>query len=151
MMGTDEIQNENTVLDECRKLALRESEVEPIEALRKLTECYMDNCGISRTARTVIYDAAEHWLRRLRNSNHPLAVIAGKGMFTEFMPYINKEYCDNHEHYNNYDICALLPDKDVAIEVVSDFFDSYMDEATKIAFAVGFLKAEQYYDNKEEL
>lgn len=138
---------EKKVMDECRELARRESEVEPIDALRLLTDEYMDNCGISITARTVVFDAGEHWQKRLCNSRHPLAAIAGKGTFTIFMPYINEEYRNNYEEYDEYDICGQL-ERHFAIDAARGILDSHKDEAFRIAFATGFLKAEHYYNDK---
>lgn len=139
------LHTEKALMDECREWALRESEVEPVEALRLLTECYMDNCGISMTARTLAFDAGEHWLKRLHNSRHPLAAIAGKGTFTEFMPYINNVYCDNRERYDEFDICGDI-DRPCALDAARDLLACHDEEAFKIAFATGFLKVEQYYN-----
>lgn len=106
-------------------------------------------CGISLSIRTIVFDAGEYWLKRLRNSRHRLAAIAGKGSFTQFMPYISREYCDNFEEYDEYDIAGDIS-RNIAFAVAEDSLDIYRDEKFKIAFAAGFLKIEHFY-NEERL
>lgn len=132
----------------CRELALRESEVEPLEALRLLAEAYVASCGISKTERTLFFDAGEHWLKRLRNSRHPLAAIAAKGTFTCFIPYINEDYRNDQEHYDEYDICGHV-ERCFAVDVAQDMLDPRRDDAFRIAFAVGFLHVEKNYNEIE--
>jgi hypothetical protein len=87
------------------KLAKRGEQHEIMDALRLLTEVYINMYGISAGCRTVIFYAAEAWQERLAWMDLPLSEIARKNGLIEFMPYINSEYAP--EIYDKYDIAVM--------------------------------------------
>ena len=87
------------------ELAKRGEQHDIMDALRLLTVAYMDMCGISAGCRTVIFYAAEEWLKRLALQALPLSELAKKKSLLEFLPYITDEYVS--EIYDRYDIAAM--------------------------------------------
>ena len=55
----------NIIKDYAQKGAL----LPPLKALHHITDMYMDQCGISISLRTVVYESGEYWLQRLIESS----------------------------------------------------------------------------------
>lgn len=96
------------------------AEIEVMEALRLLTEAYIQECGISLGYRTVVYNAAEEWQERLAWMDLPLSEMARKGPFINLMPHISKEYIP--ERYDKYDITGMSDEEmiDCCREIVEE-------------------------------
>ena len=90
-----------------KQLAEEGAQLDIIEALRILTESYMDFCGISMSLRTVVYECAESWLDKLvETEDHPLSQTAKEDDYLfRFMPRICQDY--DPDIYDEYDICYL--------------------------------------------
>lgn len=96
-----------------------------MDALRLLTEAYIDQCGISLTCRTVIYYAAERWHERLAWLDLPLSEMARKEALYFMMRHYSKDY--DPEVYDEYDITGL--DNAELKEYCISMLDEY-DDAT---------------------
>lgn len=96
------------------------AEIEVMEALRLLTEAYIQECGISLGYRTVVYNAAEEWQERLAWMDLPLSEMARKEPFINLMPHISKEYIP--ERYDKYDITGMSDEEmiDCCREIVEE-------------------------------
>lgn len=96
------------------------AEIEVMEALRLLTEAYIQECGISLGYRTVVYNAAEEWQERLAGMDLPLSEMARKEPFINLMPHISKEYIP--ERYDKYDITGMSDEEmiDCCREIVEE-------------------------------
>ena len=120
------------------KLAKRGEQHEIMDALRLLTEVYINMYGISAGCRTVIFYAAEAWQERLAWLDLPLSEIARKNGLIEFMPYINSEY--DPEIYDRYDIAAM--DNEELLACCQQIVDEEdFDEPTTEVLCWGLLKA----------
>ena len=127
------------------KLAKRGEQHDIMDALRLLTEAYINMCGISAGCRTVIFYAAQAFQERLAWMDLPLSEIARKNGLIEFMPYINSEY--DPEIYDRYDIAAM--DNEELLACCQQIVDEEdFDEPTTEVFCWGLLKATE---EKEEL
>ena len=119
------------------KLAMRGEQHDIMDALRLLTNAYMDMCGISLGCRTVVFCAAGEWQERLAWMDLPLSEIARKSGPTEFMPYITSDY--DPEIYDKYDIAAMERE-----EILSCFEqivnEEEFDEPTTEVLCWGILK-----------
>ena len=87
------------------KLAMRGEQHDVMDALRLLTNAYIEMCGISLACRTVVFCAAGEWQERLAWMDLPLSEIARKSGLTDFLPYITSDY--DPEIYNRYDIAGM--------------------------------------------
>ena len=120
------------------KLAKRGEQHDIMDALRLLTEAYINMCGISAGCRTVIFYAAQAFQERLAWMDLPLSEIARKNGLIEFMPYINSEY--DPEIYDRYDIAAM--DNEELLACCQQIVDEEdFDEPTTEVLCWGLLKA----------
>lgn len=148
---------------EAEAYAARYKEIEPIAALEALAHMYVDQCGVSRSARTVAFDAAENWMRILGKSDHPLAskamhpILDDDGTvsyyvlesFVDFIPLINDELAQHREMLERYDI-SYLRAEDTAY-IADMLYREYDDDTTRIALCYGIklaLKEELKVDRK---
>ncbi len=92
-------------MNNIEKLAKLGEQHDIMDALRLLSEAYINMCGISAGCRTVIFYAAEAWQERLAWMDLPLSEIARKNALTDFMPYVTSHY--DPEIYDRYDIAAM--------------------------------------------
>ena len=76
-----------------------------MDALRLLTEAYVQECGISLGYRTVAYYAAEIWHEKLAWEDLPLSEQARKDALYVMMSQYSSSYVP--EEYDQYDICAM--------------------------------------------
>lgn len=148
---------------EAEAYAARYKEIEPIAALEALAHVYVDQCGISRSARTVACDAAEQWMEILGLSDHRLAPFAlcpiladddtvryyERQSFVEFIPLINDELAQHREMLGRYDICYLRPED--AADVANMVYTDYGDDTTRIALCYGIKLAleEEWKSNRK--
>ena len=139
---------------EAEAYAARYKEIEPIAALETLAHIYVDQCGVSRGARTVAFNAAEQWMEILGKTNHPLAaqtqrpLFGGKfgdytttRSFVEFIPLINDELAQHSEMLDRYDI-GYLRAEDMAYGA-DMLYSEYYDDTTRIALCYGIKLAIQ--------
>lgn len=87
--------------------AAKGEHLQPLVALRHLTELYMEQCGISLTLRTLVYEAGEFWLHRLMQSSAEWKEKLGeRGEYLFWsMQFFHEEY--TLEEYEEYDITGL--------------------------------------------
>lgn len=101
-----------------------------MKALVLLTKAYVSQCGISLTARTVVYCAAESWQLKLAFLDLPLSEMARTDPLFLIMPHI----CDSYvpEVHDEFDICSLTNDELLSYchdILVSGEFDDNTNEA----------------------
>ena len=82
----------------------------PLVALRHITHLYMEQCGISTSLRTVIYESGEYWLARLVDSSEEWRrKLAGHDDYLfRAMRFFHEDY--TREEYEDYDIAWLSED-----------------------------------------
>ncbi len=138
--------NIEELLASCRKWAERENEVTAIEALTRLTEFYMSQCGVSLGMRSFIHEIGEHWTYKLSLTDHPLSELANQYPFIALMPFLSQEFANRAEHYLKYGITRLSENIMVScgLDVMTD---KSMDEKLRIAIACGFIT---YYNEYED-
>lgn len=93
----------------------------PLKALHHITDMYMDQCGISISLRTVVYESGEFWLRRLIDSSEEWRnkLVDRDELLFHAMRHFHKDY--TLEEYERYDITWLSEDarKDTIDDMVS--------------------------------
>lgn len=120
------------------KLAKRGEQHDIMDALRLLTEAYINMCGISAGYRTLAYYSAESWQEKLAWQDLPLSELARKNGLTEFMPYIVSEY--DPEIYDKYDIAVM--DNEELLACCQQIVDEEdFDDPTTEVLCWGLLKA----------
>lgn len=127
----------NSQMQKIKKLADEANGMDVVEALRILTESYLDYCGKSLSLRTVVYECAEMWLDRLVDqTDHPLSQIAKDDMYLfRFMPRICPDY--DPDIYDDYDICCLGQEEFFSsLNMILD--DEHKDFRLKQALCWGF-------------
>ena len=120
------------------KLAKRGEQHEIMDALRLLTEVYINMYGISAGCRTVIFYAAQAFQERLAWMDLPISDIARKSGLTDFMPYITSDY--DPEIYDRYDI-AVMDNKELLACCQQIVDEEDFDEPTTEVLCWGLLKA----------
>ena len=88
------MENIEELLTLCRKWAGRENEVPVIDALTRLTEFYMSQCGAGLGMLSFIHEIGEYWTYKLSLTDHPLSELAGQYPFIALMPFLSKEFAD---------------------------------------------------------
>lgn len=129
------------------KLAMRGEQHDIMDALRLLTNAYMDMCGISLGYRTVVFYAAGEWQERLAWMDLPLSETARKNGLIDFMPYITNDY--DPEIYDQYDITAM-DNKELLNCCKQIVNEKEFDEATTEVFCWGLLKATEEKDEMSQ-
>jgi hypothetical protein len=128
-----------------RELAKRGEQHDVMDALRLLTNAYIEMCGISLACRTVVFCAAGEWQERLAWMDLPLSEIARKSGLTDFLPYITSDY--DPEIYNRYDIAGM--DREELLTCCEQIVnENDFDEPTTEVLCWGILKATE---EKEEM
>ena len=87
------------------ELAKRGEKHDIMDALRLLTNAYMEMCGFSLGCRTIAFCALGEWQERLAWMDLPHSETARKSGVIDFMPYITSDY--DPEIYDRYDIAAM--------------------------------------------
>lgn len=107
-----------------------------MDALRLLTDAYVDNCGISIGNRTMIYIAAERWFERLAWQDLPLSEQACTSSLHKMFPLFSSVY--NKECHDEYDICGMQENEYIkcCFDCISD---KEVDEQTAEVLAWGIL------------
>ena len=127
------------------KWAKRGEQHDVMDALRLLTNAYIDMCGISLGCRTVVFCAAGEWQERLAWMDLPLSETARKNGLIDFMPYITSDY--DPEIYDQYDIAAM-DNRELLYCCKQIVYEKEFDEATTEVLCWGLLKATE---EKEEM
>ena len=126
------------------ELAKRGEKHDIMDALRLLTNAYMEMCGISLGCRTVVFCAAGEWQEKLAWMDLPLSERARKSGLTEFMPYITNDY--DTEINDRYDIAGM--DREEILSCFEQIVnEDVFDEPTTEVLCWGILKATE---EKEE-
>ncbi len=103
----------------------RREELEPKRALEILTELYMHFCGESLGYRSVVYYAADYWMRK-----------AGiKGVFCRLMPQLSEEYKLHQEDYDSYDVIYI--DDETTYIFALDILEDLSDDESRISLCAG--------------
>ena len=128
------------------KLAMRGEQHDVMDALRLLTNAYIEMCGISLACRTVVFCAAGEWQERLAWMDLPLSEIARKSGLTDFLPYITSDY--DPEIYNRYDIAGMACEELLTCceQIVNE---NDFDEPTTEVLCWGLLKATEEKEEKD--
>ena len=114
-----------------------------MDALKLLTQAYINQCGISLGCRTIVYDAAESWQERLAWMDLPLSEMARKESLVCVMPFITSEY--DPEEYDKYDITGM--DKKELLDGCKQIIqEEIFDEATTEVLCWGLLKALERFE-----
>lgn len=120
------------------QLAKRGEQHDVMDALRLLTNAYIEMWGSSISYRTVVFCAAEKWQEKLAWLDLPLSETARKCGLIDFVPYINKNFamwgCDR------YDIAGMTKDErlDCCKQIVKE---KAFDEKTLEVLCWGFLES----------
>ena len=140
------MENIEELLTLCRKWAGRENEVPVIDALTRLTEFYMSQCGAGLGMCSFIHEIGEYWTYKLSLTDHPLSELAGQYPFIALMPFLSEEFAGRVEHYLEYGITT--PSENVMANCAFDVMtDKSLDERLRIAIACGFIT---YYNEYKE-
>lgn len=132
------MENIEELLTLCRKWAGRENEVPVIDALTRLTEFYMSQCGAGLGMRSFIHEIGEYWTYKLSLTDHPLSELAGQYPFIALMPFLSEEFAGRVEHYLEYGITT--PSENIMANCAFDVMtDKSLDEKLHIAVACGFI------------
>ena len=144
------MENIEELLTLCRKWSDRENEVSVIDALTRLTEFYMSQCGAGLGMRSFIHEIGECWTYKLSLTDHPLSELAGQYPFIALMPFLSKEFADKAEDYLNYDIKRISENvmANCAFDVMTD---KSLDEKLHIAVACGFITYYNEYRDFERI
>lgn len=139
----NEIKN---IISRTRRLAYYKSELanyaekgeshDIMDALRLLTDAYVNYCGISMGDRTVVYIAAERWFERLAWQNLPLSEEACTSSLFEMLPKFSSNYIK--EKHDKYDICGMKKDEYIQYchEIIKE---NDVDEQTAEVLAWGIM------------
>ena len=119
--------------------AKRGEQHDVVDALKLLTQAYMDMCGISYGCRTVVFWAAEVWQKKLAWLDLPLSEAARKNGLARFMPYVCDEY--DPDIYDKYDIAAM-DYEDCLVSLQSIVKDQDFDEPTTEVLCWGLLQSQ---------
>ena len=126
------------------KFAAKGRKMEPIHAMKLMTNLYMDNCGISLGERTLAYDAGSGWLKKYIDDNPEQTEWNDFTCFSEVMAAICVEY--NEEEYDQYDIAPLTIEeerKDASSSVKT--LDE--DTAAALCWGIEYLGRSMHNDN----
>lgn len=132
------------ILSICREYDKKRDDLHPRKALSLLADCYIAFCGISISIRTIAYDAADYWIKRLAMSEDCLAKKAkSASVFMDIMPDVSAEFAANKEHYAEYDVAPLC--RSEAIDAMAELLETSADDKLKIALSAGFIEVFKYY------
>ena len=126
------------------KFAAKGRKMEPIHAMKLMTNLYMDNCGISLGERTLAYDAGSGWLKKYIDDNPEQTEWNDFTCFSEVMAAICVEY--NEEEYDQYDIAPLTIEeerKDASSSVKT--LDE--DTAAALCWGIEYMGRSMHNDN----
>ena len=102
------------------------------EALHHITEMYMDQCGVSISLRTVVYEAGEMLFALLLENPEWKQKVGDDDYLFMAMRYFHDEY--TLEEYERYDITGLSEeDRDECREMVMDELCSDIDAEHQVA------------------
>ena len=102
------------------------------EALHHITEMYMDQCGVSISLRTVVYEAGEMLFELLLENPEWKQKVGDDNYLFMAMRYFHDEY--TLEEYERYDITGLSEeDRDECREMIMDELCSDIDAERQVA------------------
>ena len=120
------------------QLASRSSEITPAEALDKLIEVYIENCGVSTGMRTVADYAADYWIKAWKRTcpDVPDDVV----VLYDVMPLRSAYYRTHREEIDEYDTTIMSKEElgEVCLEMVAETADL----RTQIALSAGIVNFE---------
>ncbi len=132
------------ILSISREYDKKSHTISPREALSLLADCYIAYCGISISLRTIAYDAADYWIKKLAMSEDCLAEKAkSASVFMDIISDVSEEFAANKDHYAEYDIAPLCQSE--AVDAIAELLDTTTDDKLKIALSAGFLEVFKYY------
>jgi hypothetical protein len=112
------------------------------EALHHITEMYMDQCGVSISLRTVVYEAGEMLFALLLENPEWKQKVGDDDYLFMTMRYFHDEY--TLEEYERYDITDLSEeDRDECREMVMDELCSDIDAERQVAVPYASHKCEK--------
>ena len=124
--------------DIIEQLASRSSEITPAEALDKLIEVYIENCGVSTGMRTVADYAADYWIKEWKRTcpDVPDDVF----VLYDVMPLRSEYYRAHREEIDEYDTTIMSNEelREVCLEMVNETDDL----RTQIALSAGIVNFE---------
>lgn len=120
------------------RLASRSSEITPAEALDKLIEVYIENCGTSTGMRTVADYAADYWIKEWKRTCSE--VSEDVAVLYDVMPLRSEYYRAHREEIDEYD--TTIMSKEELREVCLAMVDETDDLRTQIALSVGIVNFE---------
>lgn len=133
---------ENEILEELMSIPVAEilsysnkaDLVNPEDALRYLSEMYIDNCGISTGMRSFADYCAVFWIKRLKSTANTDMQDKYKDAFVlvDFLPFLSDEYS---EEIDEYDIC-FMSDTDLRA-ILIDELNNDIDDKAKIIYCAG--------------
>ena len=124
--------------DIIEQLASRSSEITPAEALDKLIEVYIGNCGVSTGMRTVADYAADYWIKEWKRTCPDVSddVV----VLYDVMPLRSAYYRANREEIDEYDT-TIMSDEELR-EVCLEMVNETDDLRTQIALSAGIVNFE---------
>ena len=126
------------------KFAAKGRKMEPIHAMKLMTNLYMDNCGISLGERTLAYDAGSGWLKKYIDDNPEQTEWNDFTCFSEVMAAICVEY--NEEEYDQYDIAPLTIEEERK-DACSSVKTLDEDTAAALCWGIEYLGRSMHNDN----
>ena len=128
------------------ELARRGEGHDIMDALRLLTDVYVNNCGISISIRTVAFEAMDAWLNRLAWTDLPLSKMMRHTGSWEMMPLFSSRY--NPPECDDSDITPLqYPEMENIF--LKQYEDGEFDEPTAEVMAWGLLNSQEKFEPKD--
>ncbi len=100
-------------------------ELTPNTALQILTELYMRFCGESLGYRSVVYFAADYWMKEAEIND----------VFCNLMPQLSEEYRLRREEFDSYDVAYI--DDETTYTMALDLLKMLPDSMSRIALCAG--------------
>lgn len=133
---------ENEILEQLMSIPVTEilsysskaDSVDPEDALRYLSDMYIDNCGVSTGMRSFADYCAGFWINKLKREANPdiQAKYTDAEVLVDFMPLLSDHYTEEVDEYDS-SIFSDTSLRDMLIEELNDA----PDEKTKIIICAG--------------
>lgn len=133
---------ENEILEQLMAIPVTEilsysgkaNSVNPEDALRYLSEMYIDNCGVSTGMRSFADYCAEYWIERLKLESNPEIQVKYKDAFVlaDFLPLLSDNYSEEIDKYDS----SIMSDSALR-DILIDELEEAPDEETKIILCAG--------------
>lgn len=133
---------ENEILEELMSIPITEilsysskaDSVDPEDALRYLSDMWIDNCGVSTGMRSFADYCAGFWINQLKREANPdiQAKYTDAEVIVDFMPLLSDHYTEEVDEYDS----SIMSDTSLRDMLIEELNDA-PDEKTKIIICAG--------------